>query len=198
MNWFKNIFNKTKKEETQEESKDELSLDSFSMDELFVKFFIEKGGKFLYSDQLHELQANFEGICAENNWTNFQIHPKSQSEIESRLDLKIKSNDSSEVFLCCADYLIAEDGSILLSSNQIGENKIKDLPDNFIIIASASQIVKNKREALYGINLCSSELKPTNISTIKHFGKQTKSDDILSNYGVNNSKNLYLLLIEDL
>ena len=93
------------------------------------------------------------------------------------------------------EYLIADDGSLLISSNQIAEKKLKDLPPNFIIYATTSQFVENIGEGLRGIKNKNREKIPTNITTIKHF-KALEDKDFLT-YG-SSSKNLYLLLLEDL
>ena len=91
--------------------------------------------------------------------------------------------------------MIADSGAILVSSNQIKEKKLLELPDNFIILASTSQIVHSISEGLNGIKEKNRKNIPSNITTIKNFEPQ-KEKDFLS-YG-SSSKNLYLLLLEDL
>ena len=99
--------------------------------------------------------------------------------------------------LSCAssEYLIAEKGSILVWSNQIKEKKLNDLPDNFVILATTSQLVGSIGEGLRGIKNKYMSNIPSNITTIKHF-QVLEEKDFLS-YG-SSSKNLYLLLLEDL
>ena len=103
-------------------------------------------------------------------------------------------NEGHFLFTTC-EYLIANDGSILISSNQIAEKKLNELPKNFIVLATTSQIVKTIGEGLHGIKAKNKKNIPTNITTIKHF-KAAEDDNFLS-YG-SSSKNLYLLLLEDL
>ena len=98
------------------------------------------------------------------------------------------------MFTTC-EYLISNDGSILISSNQIAEKKLKDLPKNFIVFASTSQIVQSIGEGLQGIKAKNKKNIPSNITTIKHF-KVDEENNFLS-YG-SSSKNLYLILLEDL
>ena len=73
--------------------------------------------------------------------------------------------------------------------------KLKELPSNFIIFATTSQFVETISEGLKGIKDKNREKIPTNITTIKHF--KTSEDDNFLSYG-SSSKNLYLLLLEDL
>eukprot|EP01086_Lenisia_limosa_P014070 TRINITY_DN43998_c0_g1_i1.p1 TRINITY_DN43998_c0_g1~~TRINITY_DN43998_c0_g1_i1.p1 ORF type:complete len:118 (-),score=8.96 TRINITY_DN43998_c0_g1_i1:19-372(-) len=54
-------------------------------------------------------------------------------------------------FLTTCENLIADDGSLLISSNQIAEKRLKELPENFIVFATTSQIVENIGEGLKGI-----------------------------------------------
>ena len=103
-------------------------------------------------------------------------------------------NDGYFLFTTC-EYLIANDGSLLISSNQIAEKKLKELPKNFIVFASTSQIVQTIGQGLQGIKVKNKKKIPSNITTIKHF----KIDDETNfmSYG-SSTKNLYLLLLEDL
>ena len=59
---------------------------------------------------------------------------------------------------------------LLISSNQIAEKKLKELPKNFIVFATTSQIVQTIGEGLQGIKVKNNKKNiPTNITTIKHF-----------------------------
>ena len=106
-----------------------------------------------------------------------------------------KNTNNCGYFLTTCEYLISNDGSLLISSNQIAEKKLKELPRNFVIFATTSQFVETISEGLRGIKDRNREKIPTNITTIKHF-KASEDNDFLS-YG-SSSKNLYLLLLEDL
>ena len=171
------------------------------IDERFTINFKANGGKFLYCENIDEVNENLKLILDENNWNgdNVMMFDENLAQIFKTHSLNISNSSANcNYFLSTCEYLISNDGTILLSSNQIGEQKIINLPENFILIARTSQIVKDKRDALHGINWGSQTVKPTNISTIKYFDLNIKSDDILKNYGNSNSKNLYLLLLEDL
>ena len=86
---------------------------------------------------------------------------------------------------------------ILFSSNQLGGKKLKEYPDQFIVYATTSQLVKNTGQALTGIKTNATKSLPTNISAVKNY-IINKNDDNFLNYGNSSSKNLYLLLLEDL
>ena len=92
------------------------------------------------------------------------------------------------------EIVIADDGSILISSNQVAEKKLDELPGDIIILAKTDQLINNISEGLSGIKNNSKSI-PSNITNLKHF-KDCNDKDFLS-YG-SSSKNLYLLLLEDL
>ena len=168
------------------------------IDERFTINFKANGGKFLYCEDFDEVDQNLGLILEENDWKD-----KSVMIIDNRLSEKFESfnlktsKNASECtyFLTTCEYLISNDGSLLISSNQIAEKKLKELPSNFIIFATTSQFVETISEGLRGIKDKNREKIPTNITTIKHF-KASEDNDFLS-YG-SSSKNLYLLLLEDL
>ena len=168
------------------------------IDERFTINFKANGGKFLYCEDFDEVDQNLSLILEENGWTDksVMIIDNRLSEKFANFNLKTSSKASEcTYFLTTCEYLISNDGSLLISSNQIAEKKLKELPPNFIIFATTSQFVETISEGLRGIKDKNREKIPTNITTIKHF-KSGDEKDFLS-YG-SSAKNLYLLLLEDL
>ena len=168
------------------------------IDEKFTINFKANGGKFLYCENMQEIKTNLNQVLKENQWEDkqaFLIDDRLKDLFKDcELDPTKKVSESTYFFSTC-EYLIADDGSLLISSNQIAEKKLKDLPSNFIIYATTSQFVESIGEGLRGIKNKNRDKIPTNITTIKHF-KTLEDKDFLT-YG-SSSKNLYLLLLEDL
>ncbi len=170
------------------------------VDEKFTIHFKKNGGKFLYCDSLKEISQALKNIVEENDWQN---HPF--LALDTRLSKKFsKENieytekaDQSEVFFTTCEHLIAQNGSILVCSNQLLENKLSDLPDNVIVYATTSQLVESIGEGLKVIKKKYGRSIPTNITTLKHFQANEENDHDFLTYG-SSSKNLYLLLLEDL
>jgi hypothetical protein len=168
------------------------------IDERFTINFKANGGKFLYCEDLNEVNQNLNYILQENDWKDKKV-----LLLDENLHQKFKSfnfetsKDISDCtfFLTTCEFLISNDGSLLISSNQIAEKRLKELPLNFIIYATTSQFVETISEGLRGIKDKNRMNIPTNITAIKHF-KACDDKDFLS-YG-SSSKNLYLLLLEDL
>lgn len=168
------------------------------VDERFTINFKANGGKFLYCENIDEIFYSLEQILQENNWEDANVLVLDDRIKGLFKDYKLnytKNASKADYFLSTCENLIADDGSLLISSNQIAEEKLPRLPQNFVIYATTSQIIENIGEGLRGIKDKNKNKIPTNITTIKHF-KDKEDKDFLS-YG-SSTKNLYLLLLEDL
>jgi len=194
MSFFKKLFNIPIKED-KEIQKHEVSL---SLDDLFVHNFVKKGGKFLYSSNKLEITDNLMNILKENDWKQLTLLDTKLSAYFNEKEVRISENFNSNVpvFLNC-EHLIADNGDILFSSNQLKSAKLSEMPQNFIVYATTSQLVNDMGQGLTGIKIHHKGNLPTNISAIKNYNIN-KNDDNFLNYGNSNSKNLYLLLLEDL
>lgn len=168
------------------------------MDEEFVLNFRENGGKFLYCEDMNEVYEMFNSILLENDWFETEVCSLNK-ELSKKfdgynLDFKASNNNASFMLSTC-ESLVADNGSILLSSNQLKGKKLWELPNNMVIFATTSQIVRNISDGMRIIKMAYKNNIPVNISTIRHFGNGEK-DDFMT-YG-NSNKNLYLILLEDL
>ena len=201
MSIFKNIFRSKSDKEKKEISNDNrgkyMPQIKLPIDESFTINFKANGGKFLYCENIDEVFENVNLIFQENNWTDTSgyFYDKNLKERFKSLNLKTVNLKEATYFFTTCENLIANDGSLLISSNQIAESKLVEFPNNFIVFATTSQIVTNIGEGLRQIKNKNSQKIPTNITTIKHF-KDLDEKDFLT-YG-SSSKNLYLLLLEDL
>jgi hypothetical protein len=194
MKYLKKLFKRSQKEDN-EIQKQEVNL---SLDDLFVHNFIKKGGKFLYCLEKEEIFENIKNILLENSWNSLVV---TDSKLPPFLDEKEvfidETHKKSIPFFTTCEHLIADSGDILFSSNQLKSTKLSDLSENFIVFARTSQLVQNTGEALTGIKTNFKNALPTNISAVKDF-EMNKEDDTLLNFGNSCTKNLYLLLLEDL
>ena len=197
MNFFNNFFKKNtpKNEKGGKKQSKFLPKKKAVIEERFILKFIENGGKFLYCETLDEVQNNFNLILKENEWTDDDtliINKDIKKKFKLNNDYK-SSLEDSKCFITDCENLIAIDGSILISSNQIHEKKLSDFPDNFIILSETTKLKNTISEGLSEIKSKSRSI-PTNITTIKNFRNSKKDNNFLS-YG-SYSKNLYLILLE--
>ncbi len=192
MGFFDSIFRKKIKPKDQPKVEKPTDLNP---DERFVQGFIEKGGKFLYCETEQEVLGFLSNILEENAWESMSWLDQDLNRFTSTLGLE--NNEGAQVFFTGCEHLIVEDSSLLFSSNQLKEIKLTHYPENFIVLATTSQLLFTKDEGLTSIKYRFKKEIPTNISAIKDYMPHKKDPNFL-NYGNMNSKNLYLLLLEDL
>ena len=203
-NFFKSFFrNKKNEDETKEKELDYKYLpkkDEY-IEERFTKNFSENGGKFLYASTREECNDFFKKILDENNWNKKTILCFEKNLINDFFDdinfETNKTNLNSNLLITGCEFLVAKDGSILVSAHQIKSYKIKDIPVNIIVLAKTSQLSETVSKGLEGIRIKYSNNLPSNITSIKNFNCEENEKLNFLTYGTS-SKNLYLILLEDL
>jgi hypothetical protein len=200
MNLLKKLFGKKAKSEisiNQSEESSYFPKDGAPIDEKFTYIFNKNGGKFLYCLSMDEVLESFHNILEENKIAEEDIYCINQ-QLGSKFNsnkFNLKKQKENSFFLTTCESLIAKNGSILFSSNQIKEKKLNELPSKFIVFATTSQLTDTISEGMRKIKNQSKNLIPSNITTIQDF-ETNKEKDFMS-YG-SSPKNLYLLLLEDL
>ena len=199
MNFFNNLFKgnssrRISKEDQEREQSKFMPKVKVAIEERFIINFIDNGGKFLYSENYNELNENLSLILKENNWVKEDLlitNNKIKSNYKLPNSIKI-NQENSKCFVTNCENLIADDGSILISSNQIEEKNLSDFPNNLIILSETTKFKNSIGEGLAEIKSKSKKI-PSNITTIKNF-QISQEKDFLS-YGTS-AKNLYLILLE--
>ena len=199
MSFLKKIFGNSNdaKDSDQSEEANELVLNSLPIDEQFTHQFKKNGGKFIYCENLMEVKEQFENILEENDWFECEalcFEEKLHSLLEEN-KIIFKEIKNPVFFFSTCENLIANEGAVLFSSNQIKEIKPNELPTNMVVLATTSQISLSKSDALQAVRKKYITNYPSNFTAIKYFN-QTIEQDFMT-YG-NNPKNFYLLLLEDL
>ena len=199
MNFFNNLFKgnssrRISKEDQEREQSKFMPKVKVAIEERFIVNFIDNGGKFLYSENYNELNENLSLILKENSWVKEDLlitNNKIKSNYKLPNSIKI-NQENSKCFVTNCENLIADDGSILISSNQIQEKNLSDFPSNLIILSETTKFKNSIGEGLAEIKSKSKKI-PSNITTIKNF-QISQEKDFLS-YGTS-AKNLYLILLE--
>jgi hypothetical protein len=171
------------------------------IDEKFTINFKKNGGKFLYCDSFSEIAGTLDEIIIENQWQDepfFSVDQRLEERFSQQGLLFTHKPTKSKIFFTTCEHLVAQNGSILVSAHQLKEYKLHDLPENLIVFGTTSQLVDSIGEGLKCIKKKYRNSIPANITTIKHFqAKSAETEDDFLSYG-SSSKNLYLLLLEDL
>lgn len=170
------------------------------VDEKFTLQFKKNGGKFIYCENFDEVLVGFKDITTENDWahvTFFSVNSLLNDRF-SDANISFSTNPkASPVFFSTCEHLIGDNGAILVSSNQILDYKVREIPENIIVLATTSQLVETLSDGLKSIKTRYQNQIPANITTLNHFGRNRLDKDDFMTYG-SSSKNLYLLLLEDL
>ncbi|MDO5615336.1 MAG: LUD domain-containing protein [Cruoricaptor ignavus] len=194
MSLFKKFFSKILNQPEEEDENDIVKLGdqlkNADLDYKFAQLFTHSGGFFNYcQDEAEALQTlnqiiKIEGVnsvfCWDEDLKNFLNVLKTPYTTELEL-----SNDAA---LITCEYLIAYDGRIMLSHNNILHYHSSRLPERIIMMANVSQIVTNLGDAMMKVKSRKSTLK--NLTSIS--GNQSKLDTP----NKDNTK-LFLLLLED-
>lgn len=200
MSLFRKLFssnNPASEEDKGNEQSQFLPEITMAVDEAFIYHFKKNGGKFIYCENNKEVSEQFENILEENDWFEKEVICFDTTLFNLLDENKLPYNKPNQpaFLLTKCENLIAEDGSILFSSNQIKQFKFNELPGSIVVIATTSQIIRAKSDGLSAIKKKYEKNYPTNITTIKYFEKAREED--FTQYG-SSAKNLYLLLLEDL
>ena len=195
MNFFQNILNNFfgKNEESQERNKGILEygdqLKNTDLDYKFAQLFTLSGGIFNYcADEAEALGILNKIIKTEQISSVFCCDEDLQKFLNvtktNHTSCLTPQNDAA--FITC-EYLIAYDGRIMLSYNNILHFNSLKLPEKIIVMASVSQIVSNLSEAMAKIQRRES---------VKNLTSVSGSKSQLDNPDKKNPK-LFLLLLED-
>jgi hypothetical protein len=162
----------------------------------FANNFISKGGRFLFSESELDCKKFFNNTLKENNWNKsdlFSLDQKITGTFNLEADLNTSSISDKKVAFISCEFLIANTGGILISSNQIKNLKLIQLPEHIIVKAKTNQFASDVSEGMSKLKAFYSKNIPTNITTL-NAKNSDKESDFLS-HG-NSSKNIYLLLEE--
>ncbi len=191
---FWDLFQKKKTNNIKDESHDN---DETSEELVFAKKFTEAGGKFIYIDKGDSVIDTFTKIKEENQWDKNNVKclsPALSKNLAIKKTNDIAENEDLKALVIECEFLLSNSGRMLISSNQIKNNKLDSLPDILIIIASSNQFVGDVSEGMTRLKSKYSKKFPTNITTINVKNKFIE-DDFLS-YG-NSAKDIYLIISDE-
>jgi hypothetical protein len=202
----KNLFNKfihkvipsfaESKKESNKEEKEEA--EKFTpnpndpADVTFAKTFTSRGGKFFYCDDQQIFFTHLKHLLKENHWELPYCGNDELKEMLQSTQLTFEGDyQKADSSISNCEFLIAFNGSVMVSGEQTRNLKIEHLPEVLIIVAYTSQIVKNISEGLRGIQNKYGKSRPSLVTTIR-----TK-DSITTMSDSDRAKDLYIFLIED-
>lgn len=156
----------------------------------FARAFSLWGGRFLYCSSLKEALHFIKHIVCENQIAQFWCPEARLQNYLKSLSLLFKEVPEKGLFnLISCEYLIAKDGSVMLSSDQMFGRKLSELSNDFIVFASSNQIVDTVDDALHRIKAFKADCIPVDITTIR-------ANNSSEFYWGSEKKNIYLLFTD--
>ena len=155
----------------------------------FVKKFTLNGGKFLYCENEDELKMNLQNILIENKISASELF-SNENSITDYFKISSEVVNPRALIINC-EFLISDQGSIMVSNNQILNKKLNQLPEILIVIAKTSDFKDDVSDAMSAIKNKYTKSIPSNI-TIIHPSNPKKNSNFISYKRT--SKELYLLI----
>tara|TARA_B100001057_G_scaffold462593_1_gene515716 strand:- start:179 stop:748 length:570 start_codon:yes stop_codon:yes gene_type:complete len=155
----------------------------------FVKRFTSNGGKFIYCENEEELKINFQNILIENKISISELFTNEKSIVDY-FQLSTDIFDPKAMVINC-EFMVSDQGSIMVSNHQILNKKLDQLPEILIIIAKTSDFKNDVSDAMSAIKNKYSKSIPSNITNIHPTNSKINSNFISYK---RTSKELYLLL----
>ncbi len=181
-NFFKNIREEIfSKKPLPSSNLFEISKDD-PIDVIFAKNLNNSGGKFFYCKNEQNLKKILEKLISHLD-INKLYCPDNKLQNTFNLDsltVKLDNKNNYQGIITNCEFIIADQGKVMLSSEQIQNKKISNLPKELIIISYTSQIVRRINDAMRSLTKKYKDKIPSNISTIG-----------------NGEKNINVIIIED-
>lgn len=194
MGLWNKLFGRKKKIPGQEASSPYLPEKKNDIDIIFAEKFTQKGGKFIYSEDIKSTEKFFKLILEENFWSVQDVlcfDPQLIQKFELEpLPNSVDPQNFKALLIGC-EYLIANKGTLLICHHQLKDFKLEALPDFFIVYSGLDNFVNDVSEGMTKLKNKYSDQLPTNITTLNV--KNSKDENDFLSYG-NSAKNLYLVL----
>ncbi|PQL93981.1 LUD domain-containing protein [Apibacter adventoris] len=189
MGFLDKIFGKKKGKESEAFDWND---DKLEEDVLFTKRFKAGGGMFFYCDNKNEALQHLQEILINEDISEVLCVEHELISLVNVLDCNYttQSNQKQDIALISCEYLVALDGSIMISSDQTRHLKKSDLPNKIIVWANPNQIISSSSAGLAKIRYNKKNSIPSNITSI--YGNQVQGFSDIST-----AKKLYLLLVEE-
>lgn len=167
----------------------------------FATQLVENGGTFIYCENENDVGNQLSTLIDQQNLTNIFCIDKSISILlESS---KIPFSDKEEEFhsllvgITPCDFLISRFGSIMVSSGLGTGRRLMVYPEIHIVVAKASQVVLELKDALIGMKKKYQNNFPSQITTITGPSRTADIEKTLV-MGAHGPKNLYVFMIDDM
>lgn len=158
------------------------------------------GGNFIYCDDERHMIEQLSDLVELRKWDKLFCLNKELSELISYSGIAVESDagqlQSMKVGVTLCEYLIARLGSVLVSASLSGGRRMNFFPETHIVVAYASQVVPDIKDALIGISNRYKDNLPSMLTLITGPSRTADIEKTLV-MGAHGPKNLIVFLIDD-
>lgn len=168
---------------------------------LFAEQLIGVKGHFTFCENTLDVIDNLISLTEANNWLKIYCWEPSMQTILKEFDFPFYEGDkdfaNADVGITGCEFLIARNGSILVSNKNESGRRLSIYPPNHIVIAYTSQLVLDLKDAFLKLKEKYKNQLPSMISTITGPSRTADIEKTLV-LGAHGPKELYVFLIDDL
>jgi L-lactate dehydrogenase complex protein LldG len=167
----------------------------------FAQNFTEAGGKFVFCLDYNECIDNLLYLAKENNWNKMYCKEVLLQELldigEMAYSSELPENVKEQACLTTCEFLIAQTGSVLVSSKQSsGRSPYFSFPIH-LVVAFTSQLMNETKDAIKNLKLKYPIQLPSFVSIITGPSKTNSINDTIV-LGALGPHEIYVFLIDDL
>ncbi|MBC8319114.1 MAG: LUD domain-containing protein [Bacteroidetes bacterium] len=167
----------------------------------FASKLVESGGIFIYCLNEKEVISNLEALIEKEGWKNIHCLDDKLNRLLAQGEIDIIRNLEEyhflEVGITACDFLISRFGSVMVSSGLGSGRRIFVFPETHVVIANASQVVHELKDALTAMKKKYAYNFPSQITVITGPSRTADIEKTLV-MGAHGPKNLYVFMIDDM
>jgi len=161
----------------------------------------ETGGTFVYCENEKAIGKNLNILMKQKGWENIFTLDDRVYGLLSNEKVNVNNNQadfaSQKVGITRCEFLIARFGSIMVSSGLLSGRRMFSFPEIHIVIAAATQVVPEIKDALRGMKKRYADDLPSQITVISGPSRTADIEKTLI-MGAHGPKELYVFFVDDL
>jgi len=171
------------------------------LDILFAEELIKVNGEFIFCTDVVDFLESLINLTEQKQWSNIYCWESSLQQLFDECHFPYIGNDknfidNAEVGITTCEALIARNGSVMLSSVNESGRRLSIYPHCHIVVAFASQLVLDLKDAFLLIKERYGNTIPSMISTITGPSRTADIEKTLV-LGAHGPKELFVFLIQD-
>ncbi|MBE0650532.1 MAG: LUD domain-containing protein [Bacteroidales bacterium] len=167
---------------------------------VFARKLIEMGGAFVYCENEKMLLENLKLLLKQRGWENYYTLDERICSLLNAGEIPYNNNPEDLITLYAGitrcEYMIARFGSVMVSSKLDTGRRMFVFPEVHIIIATASQIVEDLKDAFAGIRNKYQNEFPSQITVITGPSRTADIEKTLV-MGAHGPRELFVFMVDD-